>query len=65
MRVSIALLFCFGLLACAPPDGDTAAANAPKPNSSEGIHYHAVSGGAVLRCNSWGFETICKASGSR
>ena len=49
---------------------DTAASDAPmpaasKPNASERIHYHAAGGGAVPRCNSWGFETICKSNGSR
>jgi len=66
VKVATALFCCLGLLGCAPRDADTAStANTPKPNASEGIHYHAAGGGAVMRCNTWGFETICKSSGSR
>jgi hypothetical protein len=52
-----ALLLCFGLLACASPDP------APKPNASEGTHYHLAGGTALLTCNTWGFDTICRTSG--
>jgi len=65
MKAATALLCCLGLLAYAPRAADTASADLAKPNASEGIHYHAAGGGAVLRCNTWGFETICKSSGSR
>ena len=70
VRATLALLGCLGLLACAPratdpPSAAAASPDAGKPNASEGIHYHAAGGGAVMRCNTWGFETICKSSGSR
>ena len=52
-----ALLLSFVLVACAPPVPE------PRPNASEGTHYHLAGGTAVLTCNTWGFDTICRTSG--
>ena len=35
----------------------------PRPNASEGTHYHLAGGAALLTCNTWGFDTICRTSG--
>jgi hypothetical protein len=35
----------------------------PRPNASEGTHYHLAGGTAMLTCNTWGFDTICRTSG--
>jgi hypothetical protein len=61
MKRALALLCCLGLLACAPLPKDEAA----KPNGSEGTSYHLAGGGgaAVLKCNTWGFDTVCRSSG--
>jgi hypothetical protein len=45
------------LVACAPPVPE------PRPNASEGTSYHLAGGTAVMTCNTWGFDTICKSSG--
>ena len=53
-----ALVVSFVLVACASPVPE------PRPNSTEGTHYHLAGGTAVLTCNTWGFDTICKTSGT-
>jgi hypothetical protein len=52
-----ALVVSFVLVACASPVPE------PRPNSTEGTHYHLAGGTAVLTCNTWGYDTICRASG--
>jgi hypothetical protein len=53
----VALLLSFGLVACAPP------VPTPRSNASEGTSYHLAGGTAVMTCNTWGFDTICRTSG--
>jgi hypothetical protein len=55
----VALLLSFGLVACAPPPP----VPEPRPNASEGTHYHLAGGTALLTCNTWGFDTICRTNG--
>ena len=55
-RVAV-LLLGVALAACAPPVPE------PRPNASEGTHYHLAGGTALLACNTWGFDTICRTSG--
>jgi len=45
------------LTACASPVPE------PRPNATEGTHYHLAGGTAVLTCNTWGFDTVCRTSG--
>jgi hypothetical protein len=45
------------LAACAAPVPE------PRPNTSEGTHYHLAGAAALLTCNTWGFDTICRTSG--
>jgi hypothetical protein len=52
-----ALLLSFVLVACAQPVPQ------PRPNASEGTSYHLAGGTAVMTCNTWGFDTVCRASG--
>ena len=60
MRRIAALLVSLSLLACAESPVPQ-----PRPNSLEGTSYHLAGGTAVLTCNTWGFDTICRASSSR
>jgi len=53
----VALLLSSVLMACASPVPE------PRPNASEGTHYHLAGGTALLTCNTWGFDTICRTSG--
>jgi hypothetical protein len=55
-RLAAVLLSCV-VVACAPPVPE------PRPNATEGTHYHLAGGTQVLTCNTWGFDTICKTSG--
>jgi len=57
MTQMAALLLGVALAACAPPVPE------PRPNSTEGTHYHLAGGTALLTCNTWGFDTICRTSG--
>ena len=52
-----ALLLGITLAACTSPVPE------PRPNSTEGTHYHLAGGTALLTCNTWGFDTICRTSG--
>ena len=52
-----ALLLGTTLAACASPVPE------PRPNASEGTHYHLAGGSVLLSCNTWGFDTICRTSG--
>jgi hypothetical protein len=45
------------LAACASPVPE------PRPNPTEGTHYHLAGGTALLTCNTWGFDTTCRTSG--
>jgi hypothetical protein len=53
------LLLSLAVVACAPPVPE------PRPNSSEGTSYHRAGGTTVMTCNTWGFDTICRASSGR
>jgi hypothetical protein len=56
-RIAV-LLLSFAVVACAPPIPE------PRPNSSEGTSYHLSGGGTnLVTCNTWGFDTICRATG--
>jgi len=58
IRLALLPLLCLGVLACTPVPPDTS----PKPNESEGTSYHLAGGGtSVLKCNTWGFDTICRS----
>jgi hypothetical protein len=52
----LALFLCFGLLACASPEASNVAA---RPGPNDGTHY-IPAGGGVLKCNTWGFDTVCR-----
>ena len=52
-----ALVLSVALAACASPVPE------PRPNPTEGTHYHLAGGTAVLTCNTWGFDTVCRTSG--
>ena len=53
----VVLLLSLGVAACAPPVPE------PRPNPTEGTSYHLAGGTAVMTCNTWGFDTICRTSG--
>jgi hypothetical protein len=53
----VVLMLSLGAAACAPPVQE------PRPNPTEGTSYHLAGGTAVLACNTWGFDTICRTSG--
>jgi hypothetical protein len=57
MTRAVVLLLSLGVAACAPPVPE------PRPNPTEGTSYHLAGGTAVLTCNTWGFDTICRTSG--
>ena len=61
MKYGLALLLCLGALACTPMPKD----EAQKPSGSEGTSYHLTGGAALMKCNSWGFDTVCKSGSSR
>lgn len=52
-----ALILSSLVMACASPVPE------PRPNASEGTHYHLAGGTAALTCNTWGFDTICRTGG--
>jgi hypothetical protein len=55
-RLAVLIMSCL-VAACAEPVPQ------PRPNASEGTHYHLAGGTTVLTCNTWGFDTICRTSG--
>jgi hypothetical protein len=52
----LVLFISFGLLACALPEAPSVAA---RPGPTDGTLY-VLAGGAVLKCNTWGFDTVCR-----
>ena len=61
MRCALTLLACLIALACTPMPRDDAA----KPNGSEGTSFHLSGGAALMKCNTWGFDTVCKSGSAR